>query len=55
MHLTYLKNNSSEMKKHLESQECDYNIIVNHTTSDIFIILINYFQDIIIIIFDNNS
>ena len=55
MHSTYSKNSFSEMKKYLESQEYDHNIIANHVTSDVFIILINYLQDIMITIFDNNS
>jgi len=54
MYSTYSKNDSFKMKKHLESQKYDYNIIANHATSDIFIVLINYLQDIMIIIFNNN-
>jgi len=43
------------MKKHIQSQDYNFNIIINQTRSDIFIILTNYFQDIMIIIYDNNS
>ena len=50
MHSTYSRNDSSEMKKHLESWEYTHNIIINYATSDIFIILISYFQDIMIIL-----
>ena len=54
-YLIYTKNDSSEMKKHIQSQDCDLNIIINQTRSDIFTMLINYLQDIMIIIYDNNS
>ena len=55
MHSTYSRNDSSEMKKHLESQEYDCNATANHATSDVFMILVSYLQDIMITIFDNNS
>ena len=51
----YIRNSSSEMKKHIQNQDCDFNVTANHATSDIFIILINYFQDIMIMIYNNNS
>ena len=54
-HSTYSRNDSSEMKKHLENWECDYNATTNCATSDVFMILISYLQDIMITIFDNNS
>ena len=54
-HSIYIKNNFFEMKKHIQNQKCNFNVITNHAISDIFIILINYFQDIMITIYDNNS
>ena len=54
MHSTYSRNDFSEMKKHFKNQKYDHNVITNYATLNIFIILINYFQDIMIIIFDNN-
>jgi len=54
-HSIYIKNDSSEMKKHIQSQDYDFNVTANHATSDIFIVLINYLQDIMIMIYDNNS
>ena len=54
-HSIYIRNSFSEMKKHIQNQEYDLNVIANHAISDIFIILINYFQDIMITIYDNNS
>ena len=54
-HLTYTKNDSSEMKKHIQSQDYDLNAIINQTRSDIFTMLISYLQDIMITIYDNNS
>ena len=43
------------MKKHIQNQEYNFNVIANHAISDIFIVLINYFQDIMITIYDNDS
>ena len=54
IHSIYIKSSSSKMKKHIQSQDCDLNAIINQTRSDIFIMLINYLQDIMIIIYDNN-
>ena len=55
IHLIYIRNDFSEIKKHIQNQKCDFNVTANYATSDIFIVLISYFQDIMITIFDNNS
>ena len=54
-HSIYIRNDFFEMKKHIQNQDCVFNFTANHAISDIFIILISYFQDIMIIIYDNNS
>ena len=41
-HSIYTKNSSSEMKKHIWSQDCDLNATANHATSDIdFLMLVS--------------
>ena len=53
-HLIYIRNDFSEMKKHIQNWNCVLNFTANCATSDIFIVLINYLQNIMITIYNNN-
>ena len=53
-HSIYIRNDFSEIKKHIQNQNCVLNFTANYATPDIFIVLINYLQNIMIMIYDNN-